>query len=67
MTLGLIATRPAVRAGDLAASVERDVAPSKLDVRKLKARGLTISLEVGYRLSPRGRRYLDLTSRDPGS
>ena len=54
MTLGLIATRPAVRAGDLAASVERDVAPAKLDVRKLKALGLTISLEVGYRLSPLG-------------
>ena len=54
MTLGLIATRPAVRAGDLAASVVRDVAPSKLDVRKLKALGLTISLEVGYRLSPLG-------------
>jgi hypothetical protein len=28
-------------------------------VRKLKALGLTESLEVGYRLSPRGRAYLD--------
>ena len=26
----------------------------KLNIRKLKALGLTISLEVGYRLSPRG-------------
>jgi hypothetical protein len=62
-TLGLIASRPGVRAGDLADSVGRDLAPFKLDVRKLKAMGLTISLEVGYRLSPRGRRYLELTRR----
>ena len=33
--------------------------PFKADVRKLKALGLTESLEVGYRLSPRGRAYLD--------
>ena len=30
----------------------------KLDVRKLKRLGLTVSLEVGYELSPRGRAYL---------
>ncbi len=30
----------------------------KLNVRKLKALGLTESLEVGYRLSPRGRTVL---------
>ena len=30
----------------------------KLNVRKLKALGLTESLEVGYRLSPRGAAYL---------
>ncbi len=41
------------------------MAPFKLDVRKLKARGLTISLEKGYRLSPRGERYLALTTRGP--
>ena len=29
-------------------------APFKLNVRKLKALGLTESLEKGYRLSPRG-------------
>ena len=28
-------------------------------MRKLKALGLTESLEVGYRLSPRGRAFLD--------
>jgi hypothetical protein len=31
----------------------------KRDVRKLKELGLTESLEVGYRLSPRGAALLD--------
>ena len=53
-TLAAIADRPAVRAGDLAESLGRDRASFKLDVRKLKEMGLTESLEVGYRLSPRG-------------
>jgi len=53
-TLELIGERPAVRAGDLAESVGREMQPFKTDVRKLKALGLTESLEVGYRLSPRG-------------
>lgn len=57
-TLRLIETSPAVRAGDLAASVGRQTAPFKLDVRKLKNLGLTYSLEVGYRISPRGAAYL---------
>jgi hypothetical protein len=56
-TLDLIAERPGVRAADLAASVGRETQPFKLDVRKLKALGLTHSLEVGYRLSPRGEAY----------
>lgn len=30
-------------------------------VRKLKALGLTLSLDVGYRLSPRGEAFLDKT------
>lgn len=58
-TLRLIAERPAVRAGDLAESVGREMAPFKTDVRKLKRLGLTKSLEVGYELSPRGRAYLE--------
>ncbi|HEU4543497.1 MAG TPA: hypothetical protein VFR23_20360 [Jiangellaceae bacterium] len=57
-TLQLIAEHPARRAGDLAEIVGRERAPFKLDVRKLKNLGLTESLEVGYRLSPRGRAYL---------
>ncbi|HKY66017.1 MAG TPA: hypothetical protein VJM49_06590 [Acidimicrobiales bacterium] len=56
--LRLIAERPAVRAPDLAASLGRETQPFKTDVRKLKELGLTESLEVGYRLSPRGRTVL---------
>ncbi|HEY3558585.1 MAG TPA: hypothetical protein VGL05_14030 [Kribbella sp.] len=60
-TLQLIESTPAVRAADLAASVGRETAPFKLDVRKLKNLGLTYSLEVGYRITPRGAAYLDAT------
>lgn len=56
--LRVIAERPGVRAADLAASFGRETQPFKLDVRKLKALGLTLSLEVGYRLSPRGEAFL---------
>jgi hypothetical protein len=52
--LELIRERPAVRAPDLAASLGRDTQPFKRDVRKLKELGLTESLRIGYRLSPRG-------------
>jgi hypothetical protein len=62
-TLELIAERPGVRAGDLAASVQRETQPFKTDVRKLKALGLTESLEVGYRLSPRGEKVLEWLRR----
>jgi hypothetical protein len=58
-TLRLIQSKPATRAGDLAASLDRDTAGFKLDVRKLKNLGLTHSLEVGYELSPRGAAYLE--------
>jgi hypothetical protein len=57
-TLELIASHPERRAGDLAAMVGREIQPFKTDVRKLKALGLTESLEVGYRLSPRGEALL---------
>ncbi|MGH3946690.1 MAG: hypothetical protein ACRDSI_16845 [Pseudonocardiaceae bacterium] len=55
--LSAIAERPAVRAAELAAAFGRDTQPFKIDVRKLKNLGLTISLDVGYRLSPRGEAY----------
>lgn len=57
-TLRVIHERPGVRAGDLAAALGRERDPFKVDVRKLKALGLTRSLEVGYELSPRGRSVL---------
>jgi hypothetical protein len=57
--LRMIAERPQVRAPDLAASVGWETAPFKLNVRKLKALGLTISHPVGYELSPRGLAALD--------
>ena len=53
--LELIAAHPGVRAPDLAARLGRETLAFKIDVRKLKALGLTESLEVGYRLSPRGK------------
>lgn len=55
--LDLIAENPGVRAPDLAARMGRETLPFKRDVRKLKELGLTESLDVGYRLSPRGLGY----------
>jgi hypothetical protein len=52
--LRAIAGQPGVRAPDLAAQYGRETHPFKLDVRKLKELGLTESLRIGYRLSPRG-------------
>ncbi len=57
--LALIAANEGVRAPDLAAALDRETQPFKRDVRKLKELGLTESLEVGYRISPRGRAYID--------
>jgi hypothetical protein len=53
--LELIAMCPGVRAAELATLLGRPMLAFKADVRKLKELGLTESLEVGYRLSPRGR------------
>jgi hypothetical protein len=63
--LTLIAERPGVRAPDLAAALGRETAPFKADVRRLKALGLTESLEVGYRLAPRGRAVLSAEPAAP--
>jgi hypothetical protein len=56
--LEMISANEAVRAPDLAARVGLDVPRFKRRVRQLKGLGLTISLDVGYRLSPRGRAFL---------
>lgn len=58
-TLRAIADHPAVVSTTLAEMLGRERFALKADIRKLKALGLTESLEVGYRLSPRGRAYLD--------
>ncbi|MFT3834556.1 MAG: hypothetical protein QM711_14760 [Micropruina sp.] len=62
-TLELIRRRPHTRAPDLAAELGRERDPFKIDVRKLKNLGLTISHPVGYEISPRGLAYLTRTSR----
>ena len=50
--------RPRARVGGRHRTCGRERLPFKADVRKLKELGLTESLEVGYRLSPRGRALL---------
>ena len=62
-TLALIERRPRVAASELAKRVGRETQSFKVDVRKLKELGLTISHEVGYELSPRGRAYLKRIER----
>jgi hypothetical protein len=57
-TLRAIATQPAVVSTTLAEQLGMERAAFKLNVRKLKALGLTESLEIGYRLSPRGDAFL---------
>ncbi len=57
--LALIAANPARRAPDLAELRGLETVVFKRDVRKLKELGLTESLDVGYRISPRGASLLD--------
>lgn len=57
-TLQAIRDNPATVSTRLADLLGRERMELKADIRKLKALGLTESLEVGYRLSPRGRAYL---------
>lgn len=65
--LAVIAAQPGTRAADLAAQFGREKLAFKTDVRKLKNLGLTLSLEVGYRLSPRGKAYLETADRSTPS
>lgn len=53
--LALIGTHPGRRAGDLAPLMGLETQEFKARVRRLKALGLTRSLETGYRLTNRGR------------
>lgn len=52
--LRLIGEQPATPAAVLAGQLGRDTPVLKRQVRRLKELGLTESLEIGYRLSPRG-------------
>lgn len=62
--LRLIAAAPSVPAADLAERLGIEKPKFKRDVRKLKELGLTESLKMGYRLSPRGDRFLALADRE---
>lgn len=64
--LGLIAAQEGLAAADLAARIGQDREGLKAGVRKLKDLGLTESLEVGYRLSPRGAAVLGHLERSQG-
>ena len=57
-TLELIDEHPGLRAADLCRLAGQDKDQFKLNVRKLKTLGLTESLEIGYRLSPRGAAFV---------
>ncbi len=57
--LRLLRDSPGTRAADLAEHVGMQKLPFKQRVRRLKELGLTESLEVGYRLSSRGRVVLE--------
>jgi hypothetical protein len=59
-TMRAIKAKPAVRAASLARALGRPRDELKRDVRKLKQLGLTLSLEVGYRLTPKGEAVLEL-------
>jgi hypothetical protein len=57
-TLAAISARPGVAAPVLAESFGLETLVFKRNVRSLKALGLTYSLRIGYRLSPRGASYV---------
>jgi hypothetical protein len=63
--LTLIAERPGTVSTVLAESMGWERQDFKLHVRRLKELGLTLSLDVGYRLSPRGESYLNYLRSAP--
>ena len=65
-TLAVIDAHPERRAPELAAELGRPTAEFKRDVRKLKELGLTESLDIGYRLAPRGEAVVDAARRAAG-
>jgi len=65
-TLALVDAHPERRAPELAEELGRPTPEFKRDVRKLKELGLTESLDIGYRLSPRGEAVVDAAHRAAG-
>ena len=57
--LAAIEANPGVVSTVLAEELGRERQSLKLDIRKLKGLGLTVSLGTGYELSPRGQAWLD--------
>ena len=62
--LELIGQHPGVVSTELAAAAGQERAAFKIRIRRLKALGLTESLEVGYRLSPRGEAFVRVFTSD---
>jgi hypothetical protein len=54
----LIQKQPRTAASQLAKRLKRETRPFKADVVKLKKLGLTMSFEIGYEVSPRGKKFL---------
>lgn len=63
--LDLIDRHPGERSADLAARLDLDQHVLKRRVRQLKNLGLTESLDIGYRLAPRGVTYRNQTEASP--
>jgi hypothetical protein len=57
--LKAINDNPRLRAADLAIMMNKEKDPLKIDIRKLKNLGLTISHEIGYTISPLGKFVLE--------
>ena len=64
--LEVLNSHSGVRAGDICGIVGQDKEQFKRNVRKLKNLGLTESLSIGYRLSPRGEALLDELRKENG-
>ena len=62
-TLQAIRENPKMKSADLAVITKKEKEWLKLNVRKLKGLGLTISHEPGYSLSPRGEVYLSIIGK----
>jgi len=63
IVMKLIKRYPERRAGELAEIMKMDKLDFKVNVRKLKNLGLTISHEIGYSLSPLGEIVLESLQR----